>query len=147
MGVRGPIPIKKEMLRGHHAKDDNKVTTLKTPAKAPDLVWSKADPKWIPAVKRLYQSLQDSAMAITYQPSDVCLAFVACDILNTGLTLINPRTGSPNGVLLQTAMAALVRLGTTEGDRRRLGIEIEKQQPDKDVRIAIMDEYRKLQVQ
>jgi hypothetical protein len=44
-------------------------------------------------------------------------------------------------------MAALVRLGTTEGDRRRLGIEIEKQQPDKDVRIAIMDEYRKLQVQ
>jgi hypothetical protein len=146
-GTRGPVGKKTELLRGHGAAKAREVTKLVTAGPAPTLKWSSPASSWAASVKRLYKALQESAMSAFYQPSDVELCYIACEVLDTGLKAINPRTQSPNATMLQAASQMLVRLGCAEGDRRRLGIEIEKQQPDKDVRIAIMDDYRKIQAQ
>jgi hypothetical protein len=40
-------------------------------------------------------------------------------------------------------MSSLVRLGVTVADRRRLGIVLQRTQPEDRKRISIMDNYRK----
>jgi hypothetical protein len=48
-----------------------------------------------------------------------------------------------NASLVTSAMSSLVRLGVTVADRRRLGIVLQRTQPEDRKRISIMDNYRK----
>ena len=51
--------------------------------------------------------------------------------------------GMLNASLVTSAMSSLVRLGVTVADRRRLGIVLQRTQPEDRKRISIMDNYRK----
>jgi hypothetical protein len=99
-----------------------------------------ADSSWYPEVKRLYEALFDSPMACTYEQSDVEFAYVNAEVLNIALSARTTASGL-NASLIAGCMSAFGRLGITEGDRRRLGIEVE--QPDgRSDTVAVLEGYR-----
>ena len=75
-----------------------------------------------------YESLKASAQSRYYEPSDWEYARIACFILNNILN--NPKR--PNSELFKALQSAMSNLLVTEGDRRRLRLEVvrnaEKQQ-------------------
>lgn len=74
-----------------------------------------------PMVVDFYDSLAKSAFAQYYEPSDWEYARLACFIMQTIVT--SRRPSSEMFKALQTAMSNLL---VTEGDRRRLRIEVQR---------------------
>ena len=68
--------------------------------------------------------------------------WILCEVLNESLTT-RRANGMLNASLVTSAMSSLVRLGVTVADRRRLGIVLQRTQPEDRKRISIMDNYRK----
>jgi hypothetical protein len=146
MGTRGPIPKKANLLHGHGAANEREATVTRLETEHVEIVWPEPGP-WEPAVVRLYESLQEGAMADLYEQSDAEFAWITCEILNRALTETLRTTGGTNTALFQAALSALGNLGVTEGARRRLGIEIEKAESEDDDKLAIMASYRKIKEQ
>jgi len=95
-----------------------------------------------PMVVDFYESLAQSAFAIYYEPSDWEYARVACHILQTIVS-----TRRPSAEMYKALQSAMSNLLVTEGDRRRMRIEIARdaQKSNKeDAQVAqIIDMYRK----
>jgi hypothetical protein len=91
----------------------------------------------------MWLTLGESAMSQFYDPSDWAFAWLTCEVLHEAMTTRNTMTGQLNATLIQAGFANLSRLGVTEGDRRRLRVEIEQGTPVDDPKIAILDNYRK----
>jgi hypothetical protein len=144
MGTRGPVPKRTELLKGHGAAKARSVTKIEalpdTKADPP----SPANPKWLPEVQRLYDSLAESPMAQIFFSTDWAFAYLNCEVLNIALTSRNPTTGQLNATMISNCMANFARLGVTEGDRRRLGVELEQaDSSQEETRLAIMEKYRR----
>jgi len=132
--MSGPVPNRSEDLarpRERKGKDIVPVTKgelrkVRIPA---------ADSKWHPIAKRLYNSLKVSGQADFYQQSDWALAWSICEDLSV---YKQPRydriTGEEyfkrSGQMLQTIYTAMERLLVTEGDRRRVRIELSAPEPE-----------------
>ena len=84
------------------------------PATVPD-----PDPGWHPIATRLFESLRSSGQADFYQDSDWAFAWSVCEDLS-----VYKRSMKRSGQMLQTIYSALERLLVTEGDRRRVRIEL-----------------------
>lgn len=135
---RGPIPKATNTRRRRNVTPAEESTTkvhgLGTGVpKMPDTAWTEA-------VKDLWFSLGDSAMSQFYTRADWAFAWVTCVILDEALTVRGLQSGQLNAALVTSCMADLARLGVTEGDRRRLRIEIDR--PD-DGSEAEIDAIRK----
>lgn len=91
-----------------------------------------------PIVQDFYKSLADSAQSRFYEPSDWQLARVAMSFLNKLL-----HSEKPNGQLLTTVNQILTGLLVSEGDRRRVQLEVERNQGagDADV-LDVADMFR-----
>lgn len=90
-------------------------------------VWKAADPEWHPEVKGMYNSLKKSAHFDDFEESDMYFA---------RLVAIEHTKVLQNTVEINAAHTKLVfeqwkELATTLGTRKRLAIEIEKVQEDK----------------
>lgn len=134
MGSHGPVPKRKEERRRQN-KPETPVTTVKTTGKvkAPS-----ADPEWHPLAGDLYRSFKKSGQTRFWEPSDWQTARVQCHLLSVEL-----RKTKPSPAMIGNIFSALARLGVTEGDRRRMGIEIERDQAKpKLAEVSVMDEYR-----
>jgi len=125
--MSGPVPNRSEDLarpRERKGKDIVPVTkgTLR-PVRIP-----AADRNWHPIARRLYNSLKTSGQRDFYQNSDWALAWSICEDLSLyKMPLVN-RDGEEyykrSGQMLQTIYTAMERLLVTEGDRRRVRIEL-----------------------
>ena len=125
--MSGPVPNRSEDLarpRERKGKDVVPVTkgTLR-PVRIP-----AADSKWHPIAKRLYNSCKTSGQADFFQNSDWALLWSVCEDLSVYKT---PRVSNDgveyykrSGQMLQTIYTAMERLLVTEGDRRRVRIEL-----------------------
>lgn len=120
MGVRGPVPNRSDQLVRRN-KPEVPVEKLAVigPVKVPPLDF--VDPH--PLVWDLYQSLRDSAQSKYYEPSDwqyarLCLHF-ADQLL---------KSSRPSAQLLVTVNQMLSSLLVSEGDRRRVRLEVERNQ-------------------
>lgn len=94
-----------------------------------------------PMVQSFYDSLVISGQSKFYEPSDWEYARLVCFIMQTIVT--SPRPSSEMFKALQTAMSNLM---VTEGDRRRLRLEIvraEKKDKAEDESQALIMEFRK----
>jgi|SRR5678816_89721 hypothetical protein len=94
-----------------------------------------------PMVQDFYDSLVLSGQSKFYEPSDWEYARLVCFIMQTIVT--SPRPSSEMFKALQTAMSNLM---VTEGDRRRLRLEIvraEKKEKADDESQALIMEFRK----
>jgi hypothetical protein len=143
MGDRGPIPKRDDqrIRRNAEYKDIEKVTEI-GPVPIPPLGFNNAHP----LVEDLYRSLTESAQNRFFEPSDWQYARLAMYALNEMLQATN-KEGEKipfSAMKLQTINQMFSDLLMTEGDRRRVRLEIERNQPSGPEAqvLSIADKYR-----
>ena len=148
MGARGPVPNREDDLarpreRGNAADPGVTKGTLR-PVEIPN-----PNPEWHHICRWAWDSLATSGMEDFYQNSDWMYAYIVLDELNGYLTPSIDREGSKkaskeagydvvvryperklSGMTFTAIMSALSNLGMTEGDRRRMRIELTDQAPE-----------------
>lgn len=137
MGARGPVP-KHSSQRRRKNKDSE-------PEKAPavtgaDVQVPPAQKSWAPAAKRWYESLADSGQSQFFEPSDWQAAQIIAGELSIYL-----RSKKRSAMMFSHLWSAMTELLTTEGARRRLKIELEREAPDEggeDAEVTKLDDFR-----
>lgn len=95
---------------------------------------------WHPFVENAYLSLAESGQAIFYEPSDWSTAYLACEAFSRELqpkpivltdsdggTYVEMVKGPVNGAVMNAFLKAWESMMPTEGARRRLHIELDRQ--------------------
>ena len=132
-GAGGPVPKRSDQRRRRNVGP--KVDKV---AASPTVSALEPDGDWPDVVQNHFRSLGRSGQAEFYQESDWAFARLICELLARGF-----RAEKMPAMLVTAAIADLARLGVTEGDRRRMRIEIERSEPEIPPEVAIMDEYRR----
>lgn len=144
MGARGPAPKRSDQRRRRNAPA---AATRTAPAARSRSKRPPVDRTWHPVVKRWYLSLAESGQARFYEPSDWATAVLLAESMSRELAptpLIDghgrpvmdakgkPMMTSrpPRAAALAAWSSVMSKLLVTEGDRRRLQIEL--QLPDAD---------------
>lgn len=94
--------------------------------------------KWHPIAKQIWESQLKSGQVIWMEPSDWATLYMLCESISRDMKKqpigINEETGKPvmayvplKGASLNAYLKAFASLLMTEGDRRRLRIELERQ--------------------
>lgn len=138
MGQRGPIGKRSEDIRGHRAKDEVEAIT-KVDVEG-EVVQPAADPDWHPIAQQLWEAMGESGQSMFYEPSDWAVAYSLMDDLT-----YYKRGTKRSGQMLQTIMSSLTSLLLTEGDRRRVALELNRKSPsedNEDEKVAVMDKWR-----
>ena len=140
MGTRGPIPKRSEERRRANKVDGPELIQALSgaPTGLPDL--PDADALWHPIASDWYLSLRESGQAAFYQPSDWAVARYAADLMSK--VLLSER--GPNGQQVAALNSVMSSLLTTEGDRRRARMELERQKPvgPQLASVSPLDSYR-----
>lgn len=117
MGQHGPMPKRsEERTRRNKPENEGGIPLSKgerVPFKVPPV-----DKDWHPRAKQWYRSLARSGMRDYYELSDYEMARLLCD----ALTEYYKR---PTAMMLATILQGMTSLGVTEGERRRMRIELE----------------------
>lgn len=141
MGTRGPIGKRSEERMGHRSKEERDSIT-KAPSGSPvdlsDL--PEPDELWHPIASDWYLSLRGSGQSAFYEPSDWAMARYAAHVMSQ--VLLSER--GPNGQLVAALNSVMSSLLTTEGDRRRARMELERKAPQQQIPagVAALDDYR-----
>lgn len=117
--MRGPVP-KHSSERVGHARGKAEDVAI-TRGEARDVKWPAASKEWSARAKELYKSARASGQADFYQQSDVAqLRFL--------LDQVTYYEAQPqrSAMMLQVIMATLNSLLFTEGERRRVRVELDK---------------------
>jgi hypothetical protein len=126
---------------GHRSKEE-KDSITKAPSGAPLGLPDLPDPDalWHPIATDWYLSLRESGQAAFYQPSDWAVARYAADLMSK--VLLSER--GPNGQLVAALNSVMSSLLTTEGDRRRARMELERKKPEAgaSANVTALDDYR-----
>lgn len=137
MGQRGPVPNRDADLsrpRERRGASGGDAGTPATKGLARTFTVPAADPKWHPIALMLWDSLWQSGQTDFYQQSDVAFAYSLCEDLSMYKSPSIDRNGEEyhkrSGQMLQTIYSAMERLLVTEGDRRRVRVELEEPMPD-----------------
>ncbi|MFF8299580.1 hypothetical protein ACF07M_30030 [Streptomyces globisporus] len=125
MGTRGPIPERSEARRRRNKPDGPDLVQASSgpPEEMPDL--PEPDPLWHPIASDWYLSLRESGQSAFYEPSDWAMARYAAHVMSQ--VLMSDR--GPNGQLVAALNSVMSSLLTTEGDRRRARLELERKKP------------------
>jgi len=139
MGSRGPVPKRSSERAGHRTKAERPdVVRIAEPAKAP-----RARRGWAPAAKAWYRALARSGQSRYFEPSDWELARLVAELLSRQL-----RAERPSAEMVKACLAAMASLGTTEADRRRMRIEVERPEEGSDearqAAVTVLEEFRRL---
>lgn len=139
-GKGGPVPKRSDQRRRR-----NKPTVEVTKAasgRAPTGESPAPDPEWHPIASEWFTSLADSGQSQFYEPSDWATARYIAEAMSQSL-----ESSRMSGQLFSAILSGATELLTTEGARRRMRIELEKQQagedPERTAKVARMDAYRK----
>jgi hypothetical protein len=127
---------------GHRSKEE-KDSVTKAPSGAPvdlpDL--PEPDPNWHDIATDWYLSLRESGQAAFYEPSDWAMARYAAELMSRGLSSDRP----PNGQYVAALNSVMTSLLTTEGDRRRARMELERRPTGPQLAsVKPLDAYRDL---
>jgi hypothetical protein len=133
MGSRGPVPKRSDQRRRTNEDPAGPVTRAPAGAAAREADDSKpaipaASRDWHPLAKRWYWSLKHSGQSAFYEPSDWMQAAVAADMLSRQLF----RDEGPSAMMMATWDSMTARLLVTEGDRRRMRLELDRRKPEAD---------------
>jgi hypothetical protein len=117
---RGPVP-KRSSERIRRNKDDVEVETIEMVGEVeiPELGLDNPHP----LVVDLYESLKDSGQSKYYEPSDWAHARIVCHFLDRQI-----KTSKPSGQMLAVLHSMMTDLLISEGARRRVRLEIEREQ-------------------
>lgn len=122
MVASGPIPNRSEDLsRERDANRSNKDPLRKGELKPVEFY--APDPEWHSSCQRMWNSIPESGMAPFFQVSDLAMLWSLLEDLSNAKK--NTRNGVPPAILLTAIYNQLNNFGFTEGDRRRMRIELE----------------------
>lgn len=140
---RGPVPKKDAERRRRNKTTESGDSIAVEVVNLDEMIAGEVeippvDPKWHPIARHFYESLMRSGQAIWLEPSDWAVAVILAESLSRDLNPqpigINEETGKPvmatvplKGSSLSSYLKAFSALLVTEGDRRRLRIELERQ--------------------
>lgn len=147
MGARGPMGKRSSEQLGHSPRsvDAVEVDLGKTIVKVVERPEVNED--WHKVARMVYESFEQSAQAVYYEPTDWVVAYVFCESLSRDLKpqvvgvspgYFNDKTGEYaegdvhmaviplKGGSLSAYTKVMTNLLMTETDRRRAGIEIER---------------------
>ena len=136
MGTRGPVPKRTESRQRRNASE----VDVKRADGAEDVSQPSPDPDWHPIASRLWESLGRSGQSRFYEPSDWAVAYSLMDDLS-----YYKASSKRSGQMLATIMSAMSSLLVTEGDRRRVQIELARPNADdseENTKVAVMDKWR-----
>ena len=136
-GPRGPVPKRSAVRRRRNLESVPDVVTL--PVTQELAGTPLADDSWHPIVKSLYDSLARSGQAQFFEPSDWAFALLTCELLSRGLC-----AEKMPAMLISSCMSDLSRLGVTEGDRRRMRVELQRDIKDEgeDAKVLKLNKYK-----
>lgn len=120
MGSKGPIPERKAELLGHRSKEELAGDTVSRVRIATKVTVPRADSAWNKIAKRIYDSAKVSGQATWYEPSDWALLYFVCDEISYYLD------SGRSAMKLTAINQMLTTLLLTEGDRRRVNMEIDR---------------------
>jgi hypothetical protein len=134
MGQRGPAPKRSTQRRRQNKESKPEIARVSGRVIPP-----KVDGKWHPAAKRWYKALGESGQAQFFEPSDWEAAhFLAGEISNY------LRSDKRSAMMFSHIWSAMGELLTTEASRRRLKLEIERDDAKgSQGEVADLDAYRK----
>lgn len=122
----GPIPKRSEERTRRNTTDESGLTMKKGTAFGFD-VFPEPPEYWRPEVQDWWSSLAQSGMSQYYELSDIAQARIIGDALHE--FYLRP-PGSRSWQMVDTILKHLAPLGTTEGERRRIRIELEPAAPE-----------------
>ena len=134
----GPIPKRSDQRRRRN-KPAVPITSAPGAASVPV---PPADPAWVPAARRWYESLAASGQSVYFEPSDWATAVVWSEVLSRALS----QGARPSAQLIAAWSAASNELLTTEGARRRARLELDRRgevDSDAESAVAALDVYRR----
>lgn len=137
----GPVPKRSDQRRRRNKPAGGEVTKISTdtPVKAP-----RVSPSWHPLMKDWFRSLKESGQAVFYEPSDWQQARLLAELMSQELKRDKPIRAN----ILAEFHAASMMLMTTEGARRKLRLELQREQygstDTDDGVLSVMSEYKKL---
>ena len=126
-GTRGPIPKRDEERIRRNIPEDPTVTIQAIGVvEIPELGDVSFDGETHPLITDMYESIKQSAAVKYYEPTDWQFARLALHTLNAELVAARQQ-GRPIGAMkLSSINQMLSALLLTEGDRRRVRLEIER---------------------
>lgn len=138
----GPPPVRDDERRRRNKPD---VETIKVDIGTlvqQEVEIPAADISWHPIAKLWYEALSRSGQAVFYEPSDWATAYITAESLSRDMkpqvVAVNDETGEPTlaliplkGSSLSAYMKVFSSLLVTEGERRRLHIELERRKVEK----------------
>jgi hypothetical protein len=149
--MSGPVPRRSEDLaRPRERKGGNVAPVTKGQLRSVRI--PAADKDWHPIAKRWYNSLKTSGQRDFYQNSDWAFAYSVADDLSYYKKPLTNRDGEDyykrSGQMLQSIYAAMTTLLVTEGDRRRVRIELSapEEEGESAAVLAIADYRAELEV-
>lgn len=165
MGQRGPIPNRDNDLARARSRKGGEAQQPATRGRLLPVTIPDPDPDWSPVTMMAYRSLLSSGMSDFYQDSDWTYAWIVLSELDAYRSPVplrrkDPETGKYEDVIdaetgevvayrklsgqtFQAIMSALVSLGMTEGDRRRMRIELqEEKDSEASAELIAIDGYR-----
>lgn len=135
MGARGPIPDRESNLaRPRERKGSDEQSTKRGQLQPIAIDW-QPDPEWSEFTQNAWKSASASGMADFYQDTDYAELYFICQELDRyGQPRVNTKTGelyyrqSPE--MVKALLTGLSNLGFTEGDRRRIKVELDAPEPE-----------------
>jgi hypothetical protein len=142
MGARGPVGKPKDSKAGHRTKEElGSIDVVDVKDIDPEILRAAEEgrlpvnEKWHEIAKHLYEAAARSDQRVFYQPTDWAILYVTCESLSRDLKPqfvgLHPETGEPilqsvpiKGAALAAYLKAFTALLMTEGDRRRLNLEL-----------------------
>lgn len=120
-GSRGPVPKRSEARTRRNKEPEGEVKLTKGTSKPSS--WPAPSESWEELAKDWYVGLQNSGIAEYYEQSDIEMARIIAGELSHYLKSYE---GKRSAMMFAALMTAMSSLGVTEGDRRRMRIELEK---------------------
>jgi len=131
----GPMPKRSEERTRRNKPENEGGVSLAKGERVPYRV-PPVDSDWHPRAKQWYRSLSRSGMREFYELSDYEMARLLCD----ALTEYYKR---PTAMMLATILQGMTSLGVTEGERRRMRIELEDpKEAETSASLIAIDTYR-----
>jgi hypothetical protein len=121
---------------GHRSKEEKDAVT-KAPGAAVVVV-PEPDEMWHPIARRWYEALGESGQSRFYEPSDWAAAQYAAEAMSRNLA-----AGRFSAQMFAAVWSAMNDLLTTEGDRRRVRMELQRPPAGgKPEGVTVLDDYR-----
>lgn len=160
MGLTGPIPNKENDLARPRERKGADVQPV-THGTLLDVTIPNPDPEWHQVVRMAWDALATSGMRDFYQNTDWAHAYIVLNELDAylrpGIDKVASLKASKeagydvvvryperrlSGMTFTSIMSALTSLGMTEGDRRRMRIELEVPKEEHDAQLYAIHGYK-----